>query len=400
MRCRYGVTLGVIAVSLLGMTGCARLRALAGAAPTATPPTWQIGIIGAAYGPGGLEGSYSGNGAQLAIDGINAAGGIAWQGQHYRLAPAFSGAAAPADRVRDLVFRAPPVVALLGPDDSDAALAVLPLVTTAHVPLLTLAIAPALTAPTGEPNAAPPMIFRVRPPLIAWAQAAVDAVTPASGPLVLATITDTYGQSGTAALSSALAAAHITPAAQVALAPGLVDATQPVAQALAAHPATIICWSTEAEAATFVRGLRAAGWQGQFILGQLDADYTALAGTAGDGTVGPLVWYPALATPASQTFVAAYTQRFGMLPDEHAAAMYDAVQILATALAAVGPDHLALARYLAGLHGFAGVTGTYDAAQASAQFGTVGDLTTTLHLLRVQGGSLTPAAPAPPGGDR
>jgi branched-chain amino acid transport system substrate-binding protein len=326
---------------------------------------------------------------------------VAWQGKHYHLAPAFSGAPAPADRVRDLVFRDPPVVALLGPDDSDAAQTVMPLVATAHIPMLTLATvpalqgnpAPALAAPAQ--NATPEMIFRVRPPLVAWAREVAASVAPGSGPVVLATIGNAYGQAGEAALTSTLAAAHITPAAQVTLAPGLVDATSPITQALAARPAAIICWSTEAEAATFVRGLRAAGWQGQFILGQVDADYIALAGAAGDGTIGAMAWYPALATPASQRFVAAYTQHFGMQPDEHAAAMYDAVQILAAALAAVGPDHDALAHYLTGLSGFTGVTGTYDAAQAGAQFGTTGDLTTTLHLVRVQEGQVSEIASQP-----
>jgi branched-chain amino acid transport system substrate-binding protein len=368
------------------LAGCARLNALLGKVPTPLVPTWQIGVIGAAYGPGGLEGSYSGNGAQLAIDQINTRGGVIWQGTHYRLTPIFSGAAAPADRVRDLVFRVPAPVAILGPDESDAALAVMPLVAQTHIPLLTLATAPALTDPTQAPT--PPQIFRVRPPLMAWAQTVAHYAAQTDGPLVVATITNDYGREGATAIAAALSSAHITPAAQIALAPGLNDASAPVAQALAAHPTTILCWSTEAEAATFLHGLRAAGWTGQFVLGQVDPDFIALAGTDGNGVVGAMAWYPTLTTPASQAFTAAYVQRFGMQPDEHAAALYDAVQILAAGLTAVGPDRTALAHWLANLNDFTGVTGTYSAAAATT-FGTVGDLTTSLHLVQVSNGQVS-----------
>jgi branched-chain amino acid transport system substrate-binding protein len=373
-------------VLLLSLAGCARLNAVLGKVPTAVVPTWQIGIIGAAYGPGGLEGSYSGNGAQLAIDQINARGGIAWHGVHDLLAPIFSDAAAPADRVRDLVFRVPAPVALLGPDDSDAALAVVPLVAQTHIPMLTLATTPALTDPAQAPM--PPQIFRVRPPLAAWARAVAQYAVQTGGPVVVATITNAYGRAGATAIATDLAAAQVTPAAQVALAPGLDDAAAPVAQSLAAHPTTILCWSTEAEAATYVHGLRAAGWTGQFVLGQVDPDFMALAGTDGNGAVGAMAWYPTLPTPASQAFTTAYVQRFGMQPDEHAAALYDAVQILAAGLAAVGPDRIALAQWLAHLNAFSGVTGTYSAS-AAATLGTVGDLTTTLHLVRLQDGQVS-----------
>lgn len=379
-----GKIVGIVFV--LYLVGCARLNALLSKTMTPVVPTWQIGIIGAAYGPGGLEGSYSGNGAQLAIDQVNTRGGVVWHGTHYRLAPVFSGAAAPADRVRDLVFRVPVPVAILGPDESDAALAVMPLVAQTQIPMLTLATAPALTDPTQAPT--PPQIFRVRPPLVAWARAVAQYAAQSNGPLVVATITNDYGRAGAAAIATALSSAHVMPAAQIALAPGLNDASAPVAQALAARPATILCWSTEAEAATFLRGLRAAGWSGQFVLGQVDPDFMALAGTDGNGVVGAMAWYPALTTPDSQAFTAAYIKRFGMQPDEHAAALYDSVQILAAGLATVGPDRTALAHWLANLNNFSGVTGTYSASAATA-YGTVGDLTTTLHLVRVDNGQVS-----------
>lgn len=384
-RISYFAQIGLL---VLALSGCARLSALADGNAS---PTWQIGIVGAALGPGGVEGSYSANGAQLAMNAINAHGGIAWGGQHFQLAPTYSGANAVVDRVRDFTSRAIPPVALLGPDESDPAVAALPMFTSARIPTFTLALADGLTAPSAQ--TAPASLWRVRPPLAAWARAlATYAAGHPDGPLALATIDNDYGHAGTTTILSTLAAASTTPAAQVTLAPGLSDPSAQVAQIMAAHATTLLCWSTEAEAATLLHALRAAGWQGQFLLGQIDADFIALAGSDGDAVLGLTTWSPAFTDAASQHFVAAYTRRFGTQPDDHAAAMYDAVNMLAGGLAAVGPDHTSLAHYLATLSGFQGVTGLYDATHASQQFHTLGDLTTTLHLVQIQQGIVTDAA--------
>ena len=368
----------------LTLSGCAQLKALAGGGTTASLPTFQVGIVGAALGPGGVEGSYSANGAQLAMDAINAQGGVVWQGQHYQLTPTFSGASAVVDRVRDFTSRIPPIVALLGPDESDAAVAALPLIASTRIPTLTLALDDTLTDSAKNQQAL--SLFRVRPPQAAWAQAlATYAMQHANGPIALASIDNDYGHTGAATLITALAAAKVTPVAQITLPAGMDDASQQVNAIKAAHANTVLCWSTEAEAATLLHALHAASWQGQFLLGQADADFIALAGPDGDGVLGLQSWSPALTDVASQAFVAAYTHRFGTAPDDHAAAMYDAVHLLAAGLASVGPDHDALTHYLATLSGYNGVTGLYTASQQ-------GNLTTTLHLMLIQHGAVTDVA--------
>ncbi len=335
------------------LSGCAPLHALAGS-PTATPPTWSLGLVGAGLGPGGIEGSYSGNGAQLAIEQINARGGITWQGQHSQLATVFSGASAVTDRVRDLLGHTPPIVALLGPDEGDAAVAALPLLASGGIPALTPATSPELTTPAQNGGAT--TIWRLRPPLAAWARTLAGyAASHASGPLVLATTDNAYGHAGAAALT----AAGLASATQVSMPPGMTDATAAVNAVQAVHASTVLCWSAEAEAATLLHALRDAGWAGQFLVSAADAPFIALAGADATGVVGVATWSPDLPDAASQQFTAAYTQRFGTLPDEHAAALYDAVQLLAATLARVGPDHAALAAALAALPSTAGVAGTY-----------------------------------------
>jgi branched-chain amino acid transport system substrate-binding protein len=368
------------------LSGCARLKALLGTQTTPTPPTWQIGIVGAALGPGGIEGTYSGNGAQLAIETLNAQGGIPWQGQRYQLGAIFGTAPDVVDRVRALAFQTPPVVAIFGPDESAPAVAALPLIASAHIPTLTLALDDTLTNPAQNQQAT--TLFRLRPPQAEWARTLASyAAQHLAGQIALASVDDAYGQAGTATIKATLATANVALAAQVTLPVGLADATQAVSQIQAAQATTVICWSTEAEAVTLLQGLHAAGWQGQFLIGQADADFIALAGKDGDGVLGLQSWSPTLASPASQHFVRAYVQRFGSQPEEHAAAAYDAIMLLATGLATVGPDHTALAHYLATVSNWQGVVGNYDAAHANQTLGTQGDLITALHLVIIQQGA-------------
>jgi branched-chain amino acid transport system substrate-binding protein len=365
---RWRVMAGLLLVCWLG--ACARPHVLAGNA-TATPPTWSVGLVGADWGPGGVEGSYSGNGAQLAIEQINAHGGIAWGGQHYQLSSVFSGASTVTDRVRDLLGHTPPIIALLGPDESATAVATLPLLASAGIPVLTPAIAPELTDPTKNGNAR--MILRLRPTLPAWASALASyATSHAGGPIVLATEDNDYGNAGAAAL----VAAGLNATAQVSLAPGVVDASAAVSTITGAHTATVICWAAEAETATLLHALRGAGWGGQFLVSATDATFIALAGGDAAGTIGLATWSPDLTDTTSQQFIAAYQARYGNLPDEHAAALYDAVNLLAAALARVGPDHAALANALLALPNTVGVAGTYHGT-------ATGDLLATPRLVTV-----------------
>ncbi|MBA3824415.1 MAG: ABC transporter substrate-binding protein [Ktedonobacterales bacterium] len=367
LRWSMGFLLGLACI----LSGCARLHALAGNA-TATPPTWALGLVGAGLGPGGVEGSYSGNGAQLAIEQVNAHGGILWHGTRYQLATVFSGASAVSDRVRELLGHDPPIVALLGPDENDAAVAAMPLLASAGLPTLTLAMASELTAP--PQNGGTPTILRLRPALTTWAAALANYAVQSGGTFVLASEDDPYGHAGAAAL----AAAGPHPAAQVNVPPGMIDATASVSAILALHASTVLCWGAEAEAATLLHALHGAGWAGQFLVGAVDATFIALAGRDAAGVVGGITWSPDLTDTASRQFTAAYVQRFGALPDEHAAALYDAVNLLSATLAQVGPDHAALLAALLALPSTAGVAGTYRGTAS-------GDLLAAPHLVNVQG---------------
>lgn len=373
-------------LSLL-LAGCAPFQHTPGAtaaAPTSTP--LAIGLVGAASGPGDFEASFTGNATQLAITTINAAGGISWQGHHYHLTLASAGAADVVQDVHDLVFATPSPVAILGPDESVAALAAAPIIERAHIPALSIATATTLTAPTKNSN--DPLIFRARASDAASARALTTyAVQHLGGHGITVVASDNdYGQAGMDVITHTLAGLGTNAAAQVLLEPGTLDFAAQAAQVLVSHSDTVICWSTEIEAARLLHDLRVAGWAGHFTIGTADADFIALAGGDGDGVVGAMTWTAALTSPASQQFVQAYIQRFGNQPDEHAAAAYDAIQLLSNAIRTVGPDHTAITRYLATLTGYVGVQGTFDASNATKGLGASGELTTAMEIVQVQQG--------------
>jgi branched-chain amino acid transport system substrate-binding protein len=87
----------------------------------------------------------------------------------------------------------------------------------------------------------------------------------------------------------------------------------------------------------------------------------AVGGAAVEGTVVPTFFDPAEDTPASKRFVAAYQKRYGGLPDAGSALGYDAVNVIANGLRQAGSTSpAALADAIRRTRGLAGTTGTFS----------------------------------------
>jgi len=117
------------------------------------------------------------------------------------------------------------------------------------------------------------------------------------------------------------------------------------------------------------------GWQG------------ILSDTAtSEGAYIGMSFTPEDPSPAARAFVAAFTRKFGTLPDAHAALAYDATKLVAQALKAKGPDRRAIRDYLHSLNretAYAGLTGP-------AYFEDNGDpVGMRFRVLRAHSGQLT-----------
>ncbi|HEY9428031.1 MAG TPA: ABC transporter substrate-binding protein [Gemmatimonadaceae bacterium] len=102
---------------------------------------------------------------------------------------------------------------------------------------------------------------------------------------------------------------------------------------------------------------------------QFDVDFVGgdgWAGIAGDTAIAEGVYVGAVFTaedpkPEVQRFVSAFRERYGVTPDGHSATGYDAMQVMARAIADAGTDRTAIRRYLASFttgnayHGLTGI---------------------------------------------
>src|SRR3954464_8279689 len=119
------------------------------------------------------------------------------------------------------------------------------------------------------------------------------------------------------------------------------------------------------------------GWQG------------ILADTAiSEGSYIGMSFTPEDPSPAARAFVAAFTKKFGTVPDAHAALAYDATKLVAQALKATGPDRRGIRDYLRSMNRET----AYDGLTGPAYFEDTGDpVGIRFKVFRAHQGELTVA---------
>jgi len=114
------------------------------------------------------------------------------------------------------------------------------------------------------------------------------------------------------------------------------------------------------QGAVFLRQMQAANFQATVLGGDAlgTPDLLQKAGTAAERLVVATPYHPDASTAAARAFRAAFEKRYGTAPDATAALGYDAVRVLAAAMHDAGstaPDRVAAALHAS--HGWAGATG-------------------------------------------
>ncbi len=141
----------------------------------------------------------------------------------------------------------------------------------------------------------------------------------------------------------------------------------------------VFAWTLDAQAVLLLEALRDAGWDGLIVYSGLDRGFVERAGPElADGMFGPTSWSAAAYDAYGQSFVAEYEARWGTTPPDEAAAYYDAMYLLAQAVAGAGDDPDGIARELGNISGYRAVQGIYDAAHTDdlllIQVGADGEL--------------------------
>jgi branched-chain amino acid transport system substrate-binding protein len=309
------------------------LAASAGGSTT-VPATIKIGAVFSTIGSGNVFGPQQLKGAQLAIDQINAAGGV--DGSMLRLveqnddSDPKSGAVA----MRTLIQH-DGVVAVVGPTLSQVAFQADPVANQLKTPVL------------GVSNTASGLVGTCSFSCTwSWRDSLGEAIAvPADVAAYVfhahpSTAAIVYARGDLLGIQEAQLAAQSFPqngvrvVAKVAV-PATGSVAAAVARALAARPQVLFVGTVSGQtAAAVIKAARAAGFTGAFLGGNtMNSDATAaLAGPSGTGARSASAWYRGNDFPANSAFVTAYRQAYSAAPDQFATQAYVGIQIIADAL--------------------------------------------------------------------
>lgn len=349
-----GVRRWPVMIALLALLVAATGPALA--SPPAQASVLRIGYLGVAD-------SDLAKGAQLAMDQINGAGGLRAGGATYQLELVTLAQPPTAESLsRDVAaLVAQGVVALLGPEDnavltpqSTAALS------SAGVPVLT-----ALTADSLTRDDTSDTLLRIRAPEHLYSEALATYLLDDLGLTSLALVqTSVEWTEALLFFERAMQARGITPGARVQLA----DSSSLLAESRALldlNPEAVVMWGAPRDAASLLSLLRKGGWAGQFVY--RDAEEAARAGfltdTLANGVIGATNWSYAYPGRTSRIFLEDYLLAYAEVPGGLAAAGYDAVWAVRSAVVSAGVEREALRAALMSLAPLNLVTGTLRPAQ-------------------------------------
>lgn len=305
----------------------------------------KIGLVTALSGQSALAGEAIARGTQLAIDELNAAGGVLG-GRKFELVKRDdeSNPAKGVVAARELIFREK-VAVIVGGLDTPVSMAIVPLVNQEKVPFMgPWAAGTGVTKNGANPNFA----FRVSAVdelvdigMLNYAQKTFKAAKPG-----LMLVNNPWGQSNEAGLKAAMAAKNVTPAGIEKFEAADVDMVPQLTRLKAAGADSIFLVGNVGPSAQVVKSLDRMGWKVPIVShwGPAGGRFTELAGPTGKdvhfvqtysffGKQSPkgeavikslMAKYPAIKGPGDIT------------PAVGVANAYDAMHLAAKAIAAAG----------------------------------------------------------------
>lgn len=320
---------------LLLMVAVTLTAPLAQAAPWSAPQGGGVLRIGYL----GMAGSAAANGAQLAVDQINGAGGFtAADGNVYRLELIMLAAAPTAETLGNNITAmvAQNIVAFLGPDSSAA-------LTPDNVQALINTGLPVLTGATGDAlttDDAADVLFRIQAPSLVFSRALATYLVNDLGITSIALVsTDVESSEALRDFEKTMTDLGIVAAGKVQLANASFLESQGQGL-LNLNPEAVAMWGPAEDAVALLRQLRNGGWTGRFVYPHAEeaAQTKTLPDDLADGVLGVTGWSYAYTNQASRVFLEDYITTFGTVPGTLSAAAYDAVWALRSTMVNAGVD--------------------------------------------------------------
>jgi branched-chain amino acid transport system substrate-binding protein len=328
--------LGALAITLAacggqGTTGASSAPSGSGAAKK---PDVKVGLVVSLTGVGNVYGPVQKNGAELAVQRINDAGGV--NGAKLQLVvdddQSTTDGGVTAFRKQVSQDR---VVAILGPTLSNTAVAAHPVAQSAQTPVI--AISNTGDGIVGKCSYGPcDYIFRASLGESTAIPATVGQIKKMGikNVVVVYAQDDKFSSDGFAIFKKNLESQSLTIKKEIAFSKNDVDLSGVVTQALAENPDAIVDSSLAGPAINILKEV-AKRKPGLPVVGGNGFNTPAIiasAGAAAEGAISGTAWYLGNPDPVNKEFVAAYKAKYNADPDQFAAQAYSAMYILLDAL--------------------------------------------------------------------
>jgi branched-chain amino acid transport system substrate-binding protein len=292
----------------------------------AQQPVFRIGVLDNERGP-------ISNGARLAVQEINAAGGVRGaDGTQFQLELIFQstnfGVSLDA-AINNL--RQANVIAALGPETSTEVLNGLPILQSLNAPILTPA-----TNDTAIRLDTSGRIFRTRAAQILQQQALASYIINELGLRNVVTVQlDIDSTDSVIGFTNAASSFGVTPQPALIFQNDLADLANRILQA---NSDVAVTFGSPALASTLYTTLRQSGWQGIFAYDQIDDESfrSTVSFEQLNGILSVTTWPFTAVDESSDAFLGKFIRAFGTVPGPVEAATYDSIYLLAQAIGRPG----------------------------------------------------------------
>ncbi|NVM96205.1 branched-chain amino acid ABC transporter substrate-binding protein [Arthrobacter sp. AETb3-4] len=349
LRLPKALAVGAVAAALLATTGCGGILG-GGAAKTADAGPIKLAAVIPMSGSSAPTGVYMKNGMQMAVDEINAKGGVLGRQLSLDLEDGACDPTQAAAAANKAVSNG--AVISVGGYCSGATLPTLPIFAKANIPM----IIPAANS-QDLVNQKLPNVFMINGTGTQQAAAAVKFMVK-DGVKSVALVDDNTSYSkdiATETKKDLQANGTLKVALATSVTAGESDYSSAVHDIMGANPDMLYWTGYYQEGGLIINQLKSAGFKGKIMVadGSVDPSLVKIAGAANaEGVFATMTQTPDTIKGAG-TWIADYTKKFGAAPGPYSTQSYDAVRVAAEAVTqAKGTDGAAVIKALEGINGF------------------------------------------------
>lgn len=326
---------------------------------------YKIGAVFAITGPASPLGTPERDTALLMEKQINASGGIKGHPVKIIIYDTKSTETDTVLAVKNLISQG--VVAIVGPSQTGESLALLDMASRAGIPVVSCAAGVKIVQPVNK------WVFKTAQSDVHAVARLVDYMKKKGiNRIAILSVSNAFGDSGKQQLKMQCADpdARIKIVAEDTFGDKDTDVTAQLTRIRGKRPQAIVCWGTNPGPAIVARNMKQLGIKTALLMshGIANRKFIELAGPAANGVVFPagrLIVVDDI--PASEpqkklllSYRAAFQKMFGRDADTFGGHAYDAIKLVTTALAKVGPNKALLRDEIEKTSGMVGIGGIFN----------------------------------------